>query len=403
VGSQPESDIRAPGGATGRTPLEQGAGLLAGVKVLDLSTYVSGPFAAMMLADLGADVIKVEPPGGDPNRRVGRRSGGTSVLFAATNHAKRSIVLDLKDPADATVLRGLIRWADALIDNWRPGVAERLGLDDDTLAGLNDRLVHLNITGWGTTGPWSDRPAFDTLLQAFSGIAWSESRDGDPSLVRFYVADKVAATYAVQGILAGLLHVARTGRGERIAMNMVDAMAYFNFPDLFSSRVMVDDEIVIDPGAAAVTKALMRASDGYLVVSPTSGRQIRSMCEALGHPDWVEQLKAITTFDDLAARIQALVESVTPSQPVAHWVEFFGAADVPVAPVLDLDGHLAHPQVVANRTYAEAGHPGFGDHRVTRFPARTPSDDRSGPAGTFPDLDEHADAIRALAAAHPGS
>jgi crotonobetainyl-CoA:carnitine CoA-transferase CaiB-like acyl-CoA transferase len=372
--------------------------LLHGVKVLDLSTYVMGPFAAMTLADMGADVIKVEPPGGDPNRRIGRRSGGTGVLFATCNHGKRSAVLDLKDPADLGVLHGLLRWADVLVDNWRPGVAERLGLTEPVLAGLNPRLVHCNITGWGTSGPWADRAAFDGLLQAFGGLAWSATVEGEPALLRFYAADKVAATYAVQAILGGLVQVGRTGRGGRLEVNMVDTNAYFNFPDVFTSRVLMDDDAEVDPEAAPSGKCLVRAADGHLVVQPASGRQIRALCDALGHPEWLDEFKQARDFEELAPVLGARVESVTRGGTVDHWVQLLVDADVPAGPVLGLDAHLSHPQVVANGTYAQAAHPGFGTHRVVRFPVHTESGGREEEVGSFPDLDQHGAEVRALAA-----
>ena len=374
-------------------------GLLAGVKVVDLSTYVTGPYAAMMLADLGADVIKVEPPGGDPNRRVGRSRGGTAVLFAAVNHGKRSIMLDLKQPDDAAVLRGLIRWADVMLENWRPGAAERLGLGDAALEALNPCLVHVNVTGWGTTGPWSARPAFDGLMQAFGGVAWSAGRLDEPSLLRFYLADKVTGVYAAQAAMAGLVRAGRSRRGERIEVNMLDANAYFNFPDVFSARLMVDDDAVLDPEVAPATKTLVHAADGCFVLSPASGAHIRSLCEAMDHPEWLPEFKQTRTFDGLAPLIQARMESVTMSHGVEHWVDLLAAHDVPAAPVLDLDQHLAHPQVEANRTYGESDHEGFGRHRVARHPARAAADNREGAPGTFPDLDADGPEIRRLAAA----
>ena len=375
-------------------------GLLAGVKVIDLSAYVSGPFAAMMLADLGADVIKVEPPGGDPNRRIGRRSGDNTMLFAATNHAKRSIVLDLKQPDDAAVLHGLIRWADVMVENWRPGVADRLGLDDGAIDALNPKLVHINITGWGTTGPWAHRSAFDGLLQSFSGVAWSAGTRVVPSILRFYLVDKVTGVFAAQSALAGLVRVARTGRGERIDVNMLDASAYFNFPDVFSERVLCDSTDEVDPENAPTTKTLIRAADGYFAIAPVNGAQIRSLCEAMERLDWLAEFKESGSFENLTELMRSKLETVTPTLPVDYWVELLARFDVPVAPVLDLDHHLSHPQVLANQTYAETDHPGFGMHRVVHHPARTRSDVRHAPVRSFPDLDADNIAVRELAAAH---
>ena len=162
-------------------------------------------------------------------------------------------MLDLKQPDDAAVLHGLIRWADVMVENWRPGVADRLGLDDESIDALNPKLVHINITGWGTTGPWADRSAFDGLLQSFSGVAWSAGTKVVPSLLRFYLVDKVTGVFAAQSALAGLVRVARTGRGERIDVNMLDASAYFNFPDVFTERVLCDSTEEVDPENAPTT------------------------------------------------------------------------------------------------------------------------------------------------------
>jgi len=229
-------------------------------------------------------------------------------------------------------------------------------------------------------------------------VAWSATSAGDPALLRFYLADKVAAVYAVQAVLGGLLAVARTGEGQRLEVNMLDANAYFNFPDIFTARLLMSDTDPVDPGRDTMTNTLVRARDGHLVVQPASGRHIRSLCDALGRPEWLADFKLTRSTGELTALLGARIESVTVTKPVAHWVELFAAHDVPAAPVLDLDGHLDHPQVHANETYAVTDHPGFGAHRVARHPARA---DRAGgatEAGTFPDLDEHGAEVRALAA-----
>ena len=177
------------------------------MRVIDLSSYVSGPFAGMMLADLAAEVIKVEQPkGGDPTRRIGRRlEGGVSGLFFNINRNKRSIALDLKVAGDVATLLELVERSDVIIENWRPGVAERLGLGSDVLHNRNPRLIHLALSGYGLSGPLSDQGALDPLLQGISGISWFNKHDGVPEGLRFYVADKVAAVYAVQSILGALL------------------------------------------------------------------------------------------------------------------------------------------------------------------------------------------------------
>jgi len=343
---------------------------LQGCRVVDACTYVAGPFATMMLADLGADVLKVEPPGGDPNRRFGLRHRGIGLLFVNTNRNKRSIELDGKDPADRALLRRLIAEADVFAENWRPGVAERLGLANGELRRLNSRLIHLSVTGYGPDGPSARRGAFDSVVQGVSGLAWHNRHDGRPELLRTYVADKVTSTFAAQGVLAALLRRERTGEGQRVEVDMLGAAAYFNFPDLLAERTVIGDDRPVEPEANPGQRTLIRAADGYLVVAPSSGAHVRRACEAVGHPEWVAELAGLRGFAELAPALMGRLESVTVSNTVAHWLAVFEASDVPVGPVLDVDGHLADPQVVHNGIYATADHPQLGSLRAPRFPAR---------------------------------
>lgn len=370
------------------------AGPLDGVFVVDASRYVTGPFAAMMLGDLGAEVVKVEPPGGDPNRRIGRRRGGIGMLFVNTNRGKRSAVLDLKEAADAVCFRRLLKRADVLVENWRPGVPERLGLSDGPLAAMNPRLVHLAITGYGPTGPRSARGAFDSLAQALSGLAWFQGEASRPRLLRTYVADKATSTLAVQAVLAALFRRERTGRGGRVEVNMLDASAYFNFPDLFDARTILADAESVDPADHPGDHTLIRTADGWIVVAPSTRNQVERACRAAGHPEWVEELAGLTDFRQLAPALMSRIEGVTRAGPTAAWLAAFDAADVPAAPVLDLDAHLSDPQVAHNHTYGELDHPRLGPHRYARYPARFTGESDRPTSHPFPELDEHGEEIR---------
>ena len=371
---------------------------LEGLLVVDASNYVAGPFAATMLADLGADVVKVEAPGGDPNRRFGKRYAGIGVLFVNTNRGKRSIVLDLKQPADTEVFTGLLRRADVLLENWRPGVADRLGFGDAALEAINSRLIHVAVTGFGPDGPRSMRSAFDSLAQALSGLAWFHTRQGRPQLLRTYVADKATANFAVQATLAALLRRQRTGEAGRVDVNMLDATAYFNFPDLLDGRTVIADTEPVDVEDNPGARTLVPTKDGWIIVAPSTRAHVDRACEACGHPEWIEELKAMTEFRQLSPALMARIESVTVTGTTEEWAARFEAHDVPTAGVLDLDDHLADPQVLHNRTYGELDHPVLGGHRYARYPVRGLGENDTR---RFPDLDEHGDEIRALLRSDP--
>jgi crotonobetainyl-CoA:carnitine CoA-transferase CaiB-like acyl-CoA transferase len=371
---------------------------LEGYRVVDASSYVTGPYAAMMLADLGADVVKVEAPGGDPNRRIGRKCNGIGLLFVNTNRGKRSIALDLKDAEDRKVFDALIAKADVLVENWRPGVADRLGLDDQTLFAANGRLVHLAITGYGSDGPRAGRGAFDSALQAVAGLAWHNAHDGRPELLRTYVVDKATAAMATQATLAALLQRERTGIGRRVDVNMLDAAAYFNFPEVMDARTVVAHVDKVDPEDNPGLRTLVRTADGWMVVAPSTGGHVRAACEAAGHPEWMDDLKVLGDFRQLAPALMARIETATSSGTTEEWLGRFDAHDVPAAPVLDLDAHLADAQVHHNATYGEHDHARIGRHRYPHYPARFTGVEGASSRGaavlTFPELDEHGADIR---------
>ena len=363
--------------------------------VVDAAGYVTGPYAAMMLADLGADVTKVEPPTGDPNRRFGYRPAGAGVttLFANTNRGKRSVALDLKAEADLAVFRSLVRDADVLVENWRPGVATRLGVGPDVLAELNPGLVHLAITGYGPDGPDAARGAFDASVQAAAGVAWTNAHEGRPEVLRFYLVDKVTAMFAVQGVLAALLRRATTGRGELVEVSMLDSAAYFDFPDLFAQRTAVADVAPVDPEDNPGVHTLVPTGDGFIVVAPSQWSHVVAAADACGHPEWPGELSGLRGFGALAPALMQRIGGCTATGTTAEWLDRFTAADVPAAPVRDLDGHLDDPQVRHNGTYVELESDLLGRHRAPCHPARV-GGERLVAVTPAPALDEHGPSVR---------
>jgi crotonobetainyl-CoA:carnitine CoA-transferase CaiB-like acyl-CoA transferase len=361
---------------------------LAGIRVVETTSYLAGPMTSMMLADLGAEVVKVEPPGGDGFRGFGHRRQGLSALWSSVNRGRRSIVLNLKDADDLTVMKGLLAEADVLVANWRPHVATQLGLGSDVLDDLNPRLVRLSINGFGASGPMAGAPAFDSLIQGLTGMVDLLRHTGRPDVSPYWVVDKVVAAFGAQALLAALLRRERTGRGGSVEVPMLDVMTYFNFPDLFQHRTYIGDASPWRPAFSPVVPT----ADGYIVITPVSGAHISRMLKALERPDIKSELQSI---QDPSAAVDVLyghLRRILPAQTTEHWLRLFQAQDVPVGPMLSLEEHLADPQVVHNNLYHEVGTP-VGPARAVRYPACFDGEQLRArrPA---PNVDEHAAEIR---------
>jgi CoA:oxalate CoA-transferase len=341
------------------------SGPLDGIQVLELASFVSGPLAGMMLADLGATVTKVEHPKGDPFRQFGRPTRRYSAVFANTNRNKSSLVLDLKSHAGRVRLLELATDADVLISNWRPAVAERLGLADDVVARGNPRLIRAYVTGFGPTGPYADQPVYDGIVQALSGMAALQGSGDAPRIAAIYQVDKIAASTAAQAILAALVARSRTGQGDSIEIAMLDAAAYFTFPDAMAGRTFLSDP----PGNDVVPARPLRTADGWIAVVPVTARQFRNCCAAVDHPEWGAELLAIPDALALTDRLFDRLETVTRAEATSHWLERFARADVPAARCLSLDEHLEDPQVLHNLLYPVVEVPGLGRVRTVRHPA----------------------------------
>jgi crotonobetainyl-CoA:carnitine CoA-transferase CaiB-like acyl-CoA transferase len=369
-------------------------GPLAGVRVVETTVYMAGPYAGMMLADLGADVIKIETAKGDPFRRYGRPTTPFSAVFANLNRSKQSVVLDLKDPAGRDALLGLIAEADVFLANWRAGVAESLGLTDDLLAATNPRLVRCFITGFGPDGPLATEPAFDTVLQARSGLTDAiTSPDRDPSLIPGYPVDKQVGMMAVQAILAALFERAQTGSGDRIDVPMLDVSTYLNFSDLFTNRVFVDHQPEIAQNLQTTAIRPVRALDGWIVCAAVTSAQIAATFDALGHADWTDEVLAHPSQHTLAVAMYDAIERATQELTVEQALACFRVADVPAAECITMDAHFDDAQVQHSELYRIEEWPDCGRVRTVRYPATFASWGHIAAPGTAPLLGEHSGSI----------
>lgn len=372
------------------------AGPCAGIRVVDLSTVVSGPMCTMNLADLGAEVLKIEPPRGDTTRMMGPPfRNGLSAMFAQFNRNKRGAVVDLKTSEGVAVVRRLVAAADVLVENFRPGVIARLGLDYDTLAADNPKLVYVSINGFGSAGPYADYPAYDTVVQGLTGMMPIQGRSGPPVLIQSIVADKATALTATYGVLAALLARERQGsRGCRLEVPMLDAYAAFMLPESMTPHTFVPvDEAMgaFDFGRAHFTWS---CADGHVVIMAVEDRQFRGLCDILGREDIRDDPRFASVMSRMAFAAElfpALVEEVK-KWPVAALLDRARSTGVPIAPANTVQDFLADPQVTANRTVFEADDPQGGRLRYLRNPLRLQSD---APAlyRTPPRLGEHTDEI----------
>ncbi len=371
-------------------------GPLSGYTVIDLSAMISGPLATMILADQGADVIKVEnPAGGDHTRAVSSRRGGFSASFLNNNRNKRSIALNLKDPRGLEVLKQLLKGADVFVQNFRPGVAERMGLGEAAVREIAPNVVYVSISGFGEAGPYANKPVFDPLVQALSGLTTVQAGADDvrPRLVRTILPDKLTGITASQAITAALLARERTGQGQHVRLSMLDSVIAFLWSSDMSNQTFVGDEAPQEK-AQSFIDLIYETQDGYISVAVQTDRQWANLARALERPQWLDDPR----FETAAGRHEHIDARLTMTQEVlrtrisAEWLERLDAADVPCAPVLRRKDMICHPQVLANQTVVELDHPRAGRLRQARPAARfskTPAEIRTG----GPVLGEHTEEI----------
>jgi len=352
-------------------------GPLHGFRVIDLTTMISGPLATMTLADQGAEVIKIEhPKGGDLSRQVTGRRGGFSASFLNNNRGKASVTLNLKDPRGVEAALRLCETADVFVQNFRPGVAERIGLGEDAVRAARPDIVYTSIAGFGFTGDWSRKPVYDPLIQALSGLASVQggSDAARPRLVRTILPDKLTAIQTAQAITAALLARARTGEGSHVQISMLDTVLAFLWSSDMAGYTFVGDEVAPDKSAEAQSfvELIYQTADGWMAVSAHTDSTWKGLSAAVGRPDWLTDPRFATVAareENKPARLE-LTQEVLREDTTENWMRRLSDHDVPCAPVLTRDQVYAHPQVQANETVIEQDHPQAGRTRQARTPAR---------------------------------
>lgn len=374
---------------------------LAGVRILDLTTVIMGPFASHILADLGADVIKIESPEGDLLRQYRpSRSPGMSGVFLNLHRNKRSVVLDLKRESHRTALDALIAGADVFLHNIRPQAIARLGYTYDRVRALKPDIVYCGAYGFAATGPYGDKAAYDDLIQAGSGIAGLFAAiDGVPRYVPTVICDKLAGQAIAYAILAALFARARGGGGQAIEVPMFETTVEFNLVEHITGAAFVPP--LSRAGFGRLLNARRkpyRTADGYACILPYSDRNWRDFYDFTGR----QEFKSDPRFARLAERVQnidilyAMIEEEAPKRSTAEWVAFCDRVSIPCMKVLSLDELADDPQIAASGLFAEAEHPSEGRYRSVRRPVNFSAD-------TFeirrhaPRLGEHTEAVLAEA------
>ncbi len=375
------------------------AGPLDGIRVLDLTAMASGPFATAVLGDQGADVIKVEPPGhGDLLREIGTSRGGMSAIFNTLNRNKRSLALDLADPRGVELLLELASGADVFVQNFRPGVVDRMGVGEARVRRASPDLIYVSISGFGERGPYAQRRVYDSVMQAYSGVAAQQAspETGVPEFVRNIVCDKGTALATAQTITAALLARERGAGGQHLRLSMLHAAIAFLWPDGMQNHTYLGEGGSEPMTPRATLPAIRQTTDGFITLTAIKDGEFQALCRALGQPELVENPR----FADPGSRARnagALHEIVNPiarSFTTAELAKRLEAEDVPHAAV-NTPAHIHEdPQVVANQLLVELEHPSAGRMRMPRpvgeFEA-TPASLRL-PA---PRLGEHSDEILA--------
>ena len=374
--------------------MNQPTGPLAGIQVLDLTSVLFGPYAAQMLGDWGADVIKVEPLTGDTWRYTGQfRNRGMSGQFMAVNRSKRSLALDLKHPDGKVALQRLIAKADVLLSNIRPAALARLGFGYDDCQRINPRLVYAAATGFGQDGPWAARPAFDEIIQASSGFASSMGSDEEPAFVPSLVGDKICGLAMAGAISAALVHRERSGKGQMVEIPMLETIAGFNSIEMLGGHAFVPP---IGPAGYKRMKERrpVRTRDGWLTMLPYSGDNWCEFFEAVGHPECIEDF---AVRDPVARgqnidRIYNKMAEIALTRTTAEWEELLLRIDVPHAAFAKVTEVAEQPHLKAVGMFPTLDHPTEGAIRQAR-PSAKFSESPAAIQCMAPRLGEHSRAI----------
>ena len=366
-------------------------GPLAGIRIIDLTSMLSGPWATMILADQGADVIKVEEPRqGDHTRSYGNKRNGFSASFLNLNRNKRSVAIDLKTAKGVGLVKRLAAGADVLVQNFRPGVVERLGIDEPAIRALAPTIVYVSINGFGEKGPYASKPVYDPIVQAFSGLTTVQAGSDTqrPRLIRTVLPDKLTAVTAAQAIAAALVGRFRAGKGQHVRLSMLDAVLAFLWASDMGGQTYVGER-VSQRTAASFIDLIYETKNGFMTAAVMTNKEWAALTRALGRSEWREDPRFTTPAlrdSNIDVRLQ-LTQDVLKTRTTEEWLGRLESEGVPCAPVLTRDQVIAHPQVLASGILLESDHPSAGRLRQTRTAARfeTPMVVRYG----APRLGEH--------------
>lgn len=374
------------------------AGALDGIRIIDCSIALTGPYPAALLGDQGAEVIKVERPGlGDIARWVGVAVNGVSSLFQSCNRGKRSIAVDITTEEGSEIVRAMAAEADVFIQNFRPGALDRAGLGYEALSADHPELIYVSLSGFGDVGPYAHKGAYDTVIQAYAGLATNQADPdvGDPVFLRQTAADKITGLYAVQAITAALLARERGAGGQHIKLSMTDAVVSFLWADSAGNEMMLDSDRTMNSSFTQGSRPF-RFLDGWGIATPTSDADFHGMCEALGvegHDDpRVATIAERRKHPDLTAEILRACHAATTTMTCAEALERMDALRVPFGLVVPASEMHTDEHAIAMGLFEESVHPTAGRLRQPRHPARfltTPAT-LGGPS---PGLGEHTDAI----------
>lgn len=348
---------------------------LSGLRVVDLTRILAGPFCSMILGDMGAEVMKIETPGdGDPVRRQGVVRDGLSWYFAGFNRNKRSLTLDLRRPEGRPVLEKLIERGDVLVENFRPGVLARMGLDDARLKALNPELVYCSITGFGSSGPYRDRPSFDFIAQAMSGfMSVTGEADGPPLRAGPPIGDLIAGLYAALGVCAALVRRGRTGRGDNVGASLNNSM--ISMLGFLAANYLATGEPPPRTGndhAIVSPYGMFRTADGEVAIAPSSEAVYFRLLDAIGAPELREHPDFRSNDDRVRNRraMNAAIEERLKHRGSEYWIEKLNAAGVPCDRIMTLPEVFADPQVRDQEMVVSAEHPGHGELKMLGFPIK---------------------------------
>ena len=344
-------------------------GPLAGVKIIDLTSMISGPMAAMILADQGAEVIKVEPLGGEQLRHMAAAHNGVNAPFYSCNRGKKSLAIDLKSTTGKEVLIKLIKGSDVFMQNFRPGTTDRMGFGYEELKKINPNLIYLSISGFGSKGPYAQSRVYDPVIQALSGATdiQADRNSGEPKMFRIVIADKVTSLTAAQAVSSALYAREKNSEGQHIKLSMLDSVVAFFWPEGMTGLVFKDNEFDVRKLQGS-QDLIYKAKDRYITAGAVSDAEWKGMCNALNMEDLIEDERFATS----AARvINSEERKKITGEEIKKWdseeiLDRFQTEGVPSAPLLDRMELMDHEQIIANQTILRDKYDGFGEVRQAR-------------------------------------